>query len=620
MMFQLRFGTALKFVLRYGCFAAVLGSLAGSLAWAQDNWSSVSVTDDLPPDYAKVAARVKNGDTAFEADLSPDPGPLKLLVDVPRVVTMWRRSLDPATTIYPSDWGQSNDGTIDASTITTLTDENLLSRFATFTLYLKYKSGNPSDTGKNFTVRGIYFNGQLIDNRAYTLQIGYWRKIVLRDRIPIGLLKFGVWQGDAATPVAGHNSLVINSNMQNVATPDSTGSVTSEVIPVGMLEFGAVAPLVMVHGLNCNSKKWGESATYTFDCTTTSFYQWSKRPDVVGGTGYNFGSYDYRNITDEFLGFPTSLANGNCTGPTCMESTGLPDRYRGPWSNQITLGIKGISGIVYDANDLDGQLRGILDGFGAKRCHIVAHSKGGLDTRYYLNNQYQNLAGSGYEILSLYTLGSPHRGALIAKILVNSYGAYSNDPDIQKALSSVGLLKSFGAEIGGATRWSQGAWDLIPENTLDLVPDQLPPTDKFYNVAGDGDVDGDGRILNVEAYGQIERCPGSAGDLNMDGQTQYNILKSCSDVTLQVEWLSVLSRFKLKRIDAIKSSSQPNDFLVQSSSALLSSNAANLLPGLSVVKRNHGNIKDQILGQAIIQQIISDYPVSSYLTAPVRYR
>lgn len=610
----------------------IFGLTLGLPAMAQDSWSSPSVTDELPPDYNKLAQRVENVDTAFETDLSSDPGPLKLLVDVTRVVTMRRMTLQPLSTPSPSDWGQSNDGTIDATTIGLMTDEGLLSPSASLTIYLKYKSGNPKDTGKSFTVNGIYFNDQLVDNRSYSLQIGYWKKIVLRDRIPIGSIKFGIWQGDGALPLPGHNSIVVSSNMQSIATPDSTGITTTEAIPVGMLEFGAAAPIVMVHGLNCDAQKWGEAGTYSVDCSspTLSYFKWSNRPDITGSTGFNFGNYDYRNIMDEFIGNPTAQTNGSCTAPPANEPTGLPDWYRGPWSNQITLGFSGVSGVAYDAQQLDPQLRGILDGFGSKRCHIIAHSKGGLDTRYYLDNEYQQLVKAGYEVLSLYTLATPHRGALIAKILVNSYGAYSNDPDIQNAIDRVGLFKSWGSSVlgpisyltdkFGTFQWAQGVWDLIPENTLDLVPDSLPPINKFYNVAGDGDIDGDGRILNIEAYGQIANCPGGAGDSNLDGQAQYNVLKNCSDVTMDVEWSSILNRFKIKQITSVRAPNQPNDFLVQSSSALLSTDPANLLPGMSVIKANHGNIKQQVVGQAIIQQIRSDYPVSGYFTAPARYR
>lgn len=68
-------------------------------------------------------------------------------------------------------------------------------------------------------------------------------------------------------------------------------------------------------------------------------------------------------------------------------------------------------------------LRQFLDvRLGQGRCHLLAHSMGGLDARFYLTHM-----GGAERVVSLTTLGTPHRGSPIAEValdvLLNRYAA-----------------------------------------------------------------------------------------------------------------------------------------------------------------------------------------------------
>src|SRR5215467_13558972 len=59
--------------------------------------------------------------------------------------------------------------------------------------------------------------------------------------------------------------------------------------------------------------------------------------------------------------------------------------------------------------------REISQRFPTGEIHIVAHSMGGLDTRYLLS---RNLQGLAERVVSLSTISTPHRGSPIADLLL----------------------------------------------------------------------------------------------------------------------------------------------------------------------------------------------------------
>ena len=69
------------------------------------------------------------------------------------------------------------------------------------------------------------------------------------------------------------------------------------------------------------------------------------------------------------------------------------------------------------AADLKDQIDNILQGTGAAKAHIIAHSMGGLDARCMIAKN-----GMGQKIASLTTIGTPHHGSSFADFMLNQKG------------------------------------------------------------------------------------------------------------------------------------------------------------------------------------------------------
>ena len=118
--------------------------------------------------------------------------------------------------------------------------------------------------------------------------------------------------------------------------------------------------------------------------------------------------------------------------------------------------------------------------------HIVAHSKGGLDTRsWFSTNNAKNVTGTamtpGFRVISLTTLSTPHRGSALADLLVaidaTSVGLFG---------FTVANLKSLGLatpDIVDLTTFSAGAFN-----------PPLPSGTDYRMLGADADLNGNGVI------------------------------------------------------------------------------------------------------------------------------
>ncbi|HEV7764698.1 MAG TPA: choice-of-anchor X domain-containing protein [Thermoanaerobaculia bacterium] len=79
--------------------------------------------------------------------------------------------------------------------------------------------------------------------------------------------------------------------------------------------------------------------------------------------------------------------------------------------NSKEINLPPFGSIVGNGRVLGRLLHAEADRFGARSCHIIAHSKGGLDTRAYLTDSYDE---ERLKVLSLHTLSTPHRGTPVA--------------------------------------------------------------------------------------------------------------------------------------------------------------------------------------------------------------
>jgi triacylglycerol lipase len=73
--------------------------------------------------------------------------------------------------------------------------------------------------------------------------------------------------------------------------------------------------------------------------------------------------------------------------------------------------------IEVNSSRIKDQLWPILRSFGATSCHLVQHSKGGLDARDYLAKYYPK-DSQNFKVLSYTSVGTPHDGSFLADLMV----------------------------------------------------------------------------------------------------------------------------------------------------------------------------------------------------------
>ena len=369
-----------------------------------------------------------------------------------RVVTS-QALLAAADGYLPSDlYGQM--ATVSGGPI--LSAKAMLKMFFTVSLG---KDGNRG-TGSAYNFSIVQFNDFVLSGyEQNTAYLGTCK--FLKLTVPTYQLRYPTRPLSGA-PTPAWNMIVLKSNLTSLRDPDTLRPLVDNQ-PINFLfdaelQYKAMAPIMLVHGTNAKPNTWD-----------------------VPGNGHSFNDY--------FSTFP-----GLCF-------------------NDITLLPNG--SVNGNGEMLEAQIVDRLASVGAKRCHIVAHSKGGNDSRAMIKRHYdQHLnkllyLSSHFEVLSLYTLDTPHRGTVMADIswaVRNAKGSVVADPNWAGLQSLINL----------DYWWLHQSWPLHPDskafaptgdaldnnrttymNTWNLIyfidfyktnstVDQIIPI-KFYNTAANAD-------------------------------------------------------------------------------------------------------------------------------------
>lgn len=173
--------------------------------------------------------------------------------------------------------------------------------------------------------------------------------------VPIGLIRFPVVAAPGFTPVPSSNPLFVR--------PDPTGAGSCLSVAWARVVVKAASPVILVHG----------------DLSDGAFF-----------------------------------ARQGLTG--ALSAAGIPG------DSSINLAGGGSATVAANAVALQTLIPPIVRSFGVNSVHLVTHSKGGLDARSWLSaNAAANAAGTtvvpgGFRVLSLTTLGTPHRGTPLADL------------------------------------------------------------------------------------------------------------------------------------------------------------------------------------------------------------
>lgn len=121
---------------------------------------------------------------------------------------------------------------------------------------------------------------------------------------------------------------------------------------------------------------------------------------------------------------PVILVHGNGSNGAFFARRGFVGALNAagiPSDSSINLAGGGGAPIATNAMTLQAMIPPIVRSFGVNSVHVVAHSKGGLDARLWLStsaaaNATPSATRSGFRVLSLTTLSTPHQGSALADL------------------------------------------------------------------------------------------------------------------------------------------------------------------------------------------------------------
>lgn len=273
------------------------------------------------------------------------------------------------------------------------------------------------------------------------------------------------------------------------------------------IDFDAIAPIILVHGTAAQADSWRQPNDGVI--TINGDYA-NIRPFVSaseGGTGF----------------FDTNSVQANLNPVPWFAGVNLGTVYK---PDGVTVD-KDKSGNQYfkdAAKELSVEVSIILNALGVKKFHIVAHSKGGTDVRKLildrrdngfslapLSNNQRDVLQENYKMLSLYTLGTPHKGTPSANLsecvnveflpVLNSWDgnldrALGNDAEVAAAMQA----KRIGPQGGALADQMVGSSQLFNLNSsASLNEFSQFLGDHFYNLVGDADLNADKAVTYEEA-------------------------------------------------------------------------------------------------------------------------
>jgi triacylglycerol lipase len=416
--------------------------------------------------------------------------------------------------------------------------------------------------------------------------------------------------------------LIINIDVPKVVNdsqinPDGTLKNPNELVQRGIIAQKAIVnfPVFDIDsGASVSPPDQPEVDVVSFngerkDTLTGSNNQWTNDPIEVDIRELKFGQanelkidIDVDNpdelwcmavdwVSVEFdVAIPYVLAHGiNTTGPDT-------------WSEDITrqldaYGIKytfdsvGRNGSVGDnAVELRNIITPFLEELKSDKVHIIAHSKGGLDS------QALQALGPDFTIRSLSTLSTPHLGTVVADI--NIIQLLGSDRLQNSSVDPNGFIDS----LLRATPWA-GSFSDVPERPgLDDLTTQAASTalllrqrgniSPTFAYGGNADINGDGELQSAERQFVRADIPWNV----MRNFTQARVVNTFTEPG----FLGFGTRTVIEFVASPSAAPLANDVVVTTNSALPS--YAN---SLGVVRRNHSSIVDYALIEDFLDRTVN---------------
>lgn len=329
----------------------------------------------------------------------------------------------------------------------------------------------------------VYWNGDLIG--YLTGGNNLWK--VNTFLVDIRKVRFAHRVGQGSTPTGIANQVRIDIDV--ASAPDETWCTE---IDWGAVNFKTVSPILLVHGHGSSSNFW---------------------------------------INHGFKEYLQKLGSWNTNPP--------PPTDLSLWPHEHLINLPTES-VATNGQLLVNRIDPWVRSFGADSFHIVAHSKGGLDSREYIAKHLP----ADLQVLSFTTLATPHEGSVHADLLMTRDQAVATALDV---------------EFQGFPTFTQTVLDQITtaRGTEDLTPAAaslfnirnkpwLPVTMRIHTVAGEPDLNGNGTIdrSNPDEYAALRLDDFSLQQLEANlGQWAskaavnlvYDFLGTTADVTMTLE-------------------------------------------------------------------------------------
>ncbi len=250
--------------------------------------------------------------------------------------------------------------------------------------------------------------------------------------IPIWYLKFP----SASGPFGGSPTPAMNEIRIDIDTGNSLECWCTAIDWVSV-KIDAMAPIMLLHGVNADSSSWSDVASYL----------------------------DSKMIV-----------HSNALWPINNDPAGS---------------------IVANGGALSGWIPSIARMVGAKSAHMVCHSKGGLDTRAYLGWFYDP---QQVKVLSQHTLSTPHHGSILATISVarQTYNdPTSDDHAVETYMDQDAIATALGQAPKQPALGNLAVDFMAAFNGMNRLPGGI----RYYASGADADVNGDTLISAAEAAG-----------------------------------------------------------------------------------------------------------------------
>jgi hypothetical protein len=250
--------------------------------------------------------------------------------------------------------------------------------------------------------------------------------------------------------------------------------------------------------------------------------------------------------------------------------------------------------------------------FGARHAHVVAHSKGGLDTRDFLARTIP----SNFGVLSFTTLSTPHHGSVGADYVLDSVGA---DALFSDSTTRVLMAKATPPDAGTpnlrvsfVAAFNAANLPLLPQ-TFTVDGDTRPVVYKSFSADANLDnsvsIFGNPTIQHNETAGTGQ--PGLVPDFVWSTalQSVYRLLGDVASTRLVVMTIPDPETGLPMTVYAVRetptTSFQLNDFLVTNASARLAG-----FSEIASVKANHATMANPSVGQMAVTAIRAAQVVS----------